>query len=676
MNSVKFFMCSLLGSLLLFSPLYAKVTSTDSFFAQGYEAEWVDQTQPENQKSFFTLRPGSITSITVRFKNIGTKTWYRDGEDEVTMATFKDEQAQSAPLWTGFDNTFSKEFGYSYFKSSNWRSDYKVTGLQEEAVKPGETGTFVMTFTAPTDARSGMYREDLSLAAGPYWLRNTKNGDPLHVAHIWVGLVVEGTSTTEQVKMDKEVNQAFLNTINTIKKASFSSTVDVTFIGDLEKLNVIPKEVQSETLKSLVFELVKMGTAGKFDKQTSDLEANLKLNIDFLLNGKNSHNQLDISLLLLGSKEKGYFKITNASLPALDVFADFLLVVPEGDQDRQLLQDFKSFSNTWVEFPLKKNDVKQILSGGFLTSDNENLQSWQYVKQLPNSNNENTSFNKYLISLEQTLPTRFSENPLSASNFVAPFLFIGVSKESITPSPSVTTDLQLPENKVGNEDQSQHGTPFKQLSKTITINPTNKTISKETTDMVMSIADHTYLSLMATDEYAEVNEALTFSAPDNFVTMDSICSTSTVPPFFCPREYVDHEIIVSGDQSGITTKNEMIITSEEEWKALWQKLDHSEHPEIKSLPKVNFDKESIVALFQGQKPTSGYMVDAMVQQIGQDRFEISVSEGGPGEGCVVAQVITTPYLIIKTKKLTPANTRITRATTSIKSSCIEEKVNI
>jgi len=193
-------------------------------FALGYEAAWVSQTLPTDagyipspdNSLFFRVSPGDTIKFVAEFKNKGEKTWYNSNcEDEdgniqsrqVKIHVYKDiiDDWSSAPDESSgnispFDNpepdsegNHYPEWGTSYFNEISQSENGLMGILKDPVVPPGEIGTFEFEITVPDDFpvdQFGKFREDISLAAGPYWIKNDTNGDPLNVAHIWFGLDV------------------------------------------------------------------------------------------------------------------------------------------------------------------------------------------------------------------------------------------------------------------------------------------------------------------------------------------------------------------------------------------------------------------------------------------------------------------------------------------------------
>lgn len=164
-----------------------------------FEATWQSQTIPTNIEAndqYFHTKPGSEVKVQVRFKNTGTTTWENNGENEVTLAIYKDLKMQSAPPNTCYSNPDTQctgigTFGESYFYHPSWHTIYRVTTLQENTVRPESIGTFQLTFKIPETTPQGSYREDLSLAYGSQWMDNYTNGDAANKAHVWIGFTID-----------------------------------------------------------------------------------------------------------------------------------------------------------------------------------------------------------------------------------------------------------------------------------------------------------------------------------------------------------------------------------------------------------------------------------------------------------------------------------------------------
>lgn len=105
---------------------------------------------------------------------------------------------------------------------------------------------------------------------------------------------------------------------------------------------------------------------------------------------------------------------------------------------------------------------------------------------------------------------------------------------------------------------------------------------------------------------------------------------------------INFKRIIDGAQNSITEKQTIIIRSQNEWLKLWREM----FPDQITVSSTNFDEQTIVAFFQGEKPTGGYSIN--VEKITNQVFyvEIAVKEISPGENCFLTQALTQPYSII------------------------------
>lgn len=173
---------------VILAPKQTLATGSDFFAPAGFEAAWVAQTQAGTSDQYFEVDACEVVEFEAQFRNTGTQPWENAGENLVAFNIYKD------PAVTSYPDTFSYEIGRreSYFEHSSWLTPYRIDALQESSIAPGEIGTIKMQFQIPCTAVPGRYREDISMAVGSRWMPNPTNGDPLNVAHIWVGFTIMG----------------------------------------------------------------------------------------------------------------------------------------------------------------------------------------------------------------------------------------------------------------------------------------------------------------------------------------------------------------------------------------------------------------------------------------------------------------------------------------------------
>lgn len=112
-----------------------------------YSAQYVGATAPPSSTA-----PGEQFTETFSYKNTGTNTWYPDGANPIHLGT-QDPQDRNSPFYTN---------------DGHWQTQNRVK-LDQQLVRPGDTGTFTMTMTAP--ATTGNYTEDWGVVADGYsWL--------------------------------------------------------------------------------------------------------------------------------------------------------------------------------------------------------------------------------------------------------------------------------------------------------------------------------------------------------------------------------------------------------------------------------------------------------------------------------------------------------------------------
>lgn len=110
---------------------------------------------------------------------------------------------------------------------------------------------------------------------------------------------------------------------------------------------------------------------------------------------------------------------------------------------------------------------------------------------------------------------------------------------------------------------------------------------------------------------------------------------------------ITFEILKQEAYGGREKESTMVITSESQLVSLYNELGWSD------MPDVNFEKNSVVALFMGQKSTGGYSIGIKSITVEDKTATIKVMETTP-QGGNVTMALTSPYciaLIPKTDKV-------------------------
>jgi hypothetical protein len=104
--------------------------------------------------------------------------------------------------------------------------------------------------------------------------------------------------------------------------------------------------------------------------------------------------------------------------------------------------------------------------------------------------------------------------------------------------------------------------------------------------------------------------------------------------------------VAKGYQSGVREPLEAIVRNQNDWSELWGKHTSAEaSPPL--LPVIDFDKELVVAVFLGHKPTGGHEVEIVSAEKANEGLLVFFVERQPKPGSVVTQAFTQPFHIVR-----------------------------
>lgn len=109
---------------------------------------------------------------------------------------------------------------------------------------------------------------------------------------------------------------------------------------------------------------------------------------------------------------------------------------------------------------------------------------------------------------------------------------------------------------------------------------------------------------------------------------------------------LEFETIEKKSYSGNLEQKNYVIKNSKDWNDLWSKMDNT-----RDVPIV-FNRDMIIAVFQGKKSTGGYSIEINRITEKENEIEVSVLETSSGSGCMVTKMLTSPYHIIKLAKQT------------------------
>jgi hypothetical protein len=109
---------------------------------------------------------------------------------------------------------------------------------------------------------------------------------------------------------------------------------------------------------------------------------------------------------------------------------------------------------------------------------------------------------------------------------------------------------------------------------------------------------------------------------------------------------VTFQNVGKGYRSGVHAPLQIAARSQSEWTALWRQhawVDSSSQQP----PVIDFEKEIVVGLFLGDKPTGGYDVQISRVERNNDALTIYYQEKSPLPGAMVTQTLTQPFHIVR-----------------------------
>lgn len=105
-----------------------------------------------------------------------------------------------------------------------------------------------------------------------------------------------------------------------------------------------------------------------------------------------------------------------------------------------------------------------------------------------------------------------------------------------------------------------------------------------------------------------------------------------------------------GAYSGQDEAKRVVATTVEEWQKIWD-ATHKRVTPKPELPKVDFEKEMVLAVFMGERRTGGYEIGISKVEASKKGLEVYVKEISPPEGSDVTMAITAPYFIAVVPKV-------------------------
>lgn len=106
---------------------------------------------------------------------------------------------------------------------------------------------------------------------------------------------------------------------------------------------------------------------------------------------------------------------------------------------------------------------------------------------------------------------------------------------------------------------------------------------------------------------------------------------------------LDFEVIVWGDQSGYVEEAFLVVRTEAEWAAIWERHTLMDMPSV-PYPEIAFSESMVICIFMGTCPTAGYSVSLEGIRLEVDHIRVEVVKHSPRNQTLVAQILTHPYV--------------------------------
>lgn len=117
---------------------------------------------------------------------------------------------------------------------------------------------------------------------------------------------------------------------------------------------------------------------------------------------------------------------------------------------------------------------------------------------------------------------------------------------------------------------------------------------------------------------------------------------------------LEFQTISKGSWSGHVNHEYYVIQNIEDWTRVWnqhQQVLIPYSPPSEPPPEIDFSKATIIAVFMGECPTTGYSIEVKEVIDTGLTIVVKVEKVYPGKGCMVGEALTYPYHIIETSKI-------------------------
>jgi hypothetical protein len=114
-----------------------------------------------------------------------------------------------------------------------------------------------------------------------------------------------------------------------------------------------------------------------------------------------------------------------------------------------------------------------------------------------------------------------------------------------------------------------------------------------------------------------------------------------------PNEELFWDILAEGNQAIPSASNQyFVVSNEAELLQLWNQA-YGTQLSVPAVPEVNFDRETIVAVFSSTKPTGGYGLSVEEVTVDGTDAYIDLIETSPPADAMTTQALTQPWIMLR-----------------------------
>jgi hypothetical protein len=136
------------------------------------------------------------------------------------------------------------------------------------------------------------------------------------------------------------------------------------------------------------------------------------------------------------------------------------------------------------------------------------------------------------------------------------------------------------------------------------------------------------------------------AAADDVMKEPPLRHIAMAAPNAKPGKQLALNTVEKGSHSGVREPLQIVIRAQAEWKNLWHR-HASIQPSVPPAPTVDFNKEIVVAVFLGEKPTGGHDIAILSVERVDGTLLISFTEKSPPAGAILTQALTQPFHIVR-----------------------------